>query len=146
MLFQPSEPKQNRRGKLNALRLENNRFKANASWQLRRLWSRCRLLRQWRRVKIVSLKMTFKASPYENLPSIIDANSPIITSSPVISSKSHYVNVFTVIYSSSNNTSSYSIRDTLVPTASIFLFTSSEQIACDVISFVIQASPHLTPK
>ena len=88
-----------------------------------------------------SFKMTFRVSTYENLPHFMDANSPFINATSVISSESHNVNVPTVIYSSSNNGCSYSISDTLVPTLSTFIFPSSEQIVCDIISFVIQAPP-----
>ena len=95
-------------------------------------------------MKTKSLETTFRVSLYDNLPPIIDANSPFINATPVISSESHNVNIPSVIYLSSHNACFYSISDTLIPTLLTFLFHSSEQIACDIIDFVIQVPPHST--
>ena len=91
-----------------------------------------------------SFKMTFRVSPYENLPHIMDANSPFINDTSVISSESHNVNVPTVIYSSSNNNCSYSISDTLVPTLSLlfFLHLSKLRVTLFLLSFKRRHSQH----
>ena len=95
-------------------------------------------------------------STYENLPSIMDPTSPFINAFPIndtvvspsphslINVESHYVNIPPMIYLSST-TYSYSYSDTLLPTFSNFLFPSSEQIASDIIHFLVQASPHSSP-
>ena len=120
---QPSEPKRNRRGKVNALRLENGRFKSQCSPTKEKTITKVPTAPTTTTSEnSASLKMTFWVSPHDNLPPINYANSPFITASPVISSESHYVNVPTVIYSSSNNGCSYPINDTLVPTLSTFFF------------------------
>ena len=117
---QPSEPKQNRRGRLKAFRLENGRFKCQCSPTKEKTITKVPTARiTTTSNNSTSLKMTIRAYPYDNLAPIMDANSPLITASPIISTESHYVNVPTVISSSSNNAAcSYSISDTLVSTPS----------------------------
>ena len=91
-----------------------------------------------------TLKMKIRVSSYANLP-------------PVFSSDSTYANLPTVIASSSsttsysvtasNNSSSYTYSDTLTPstlnqnTSSFFEFPSSENLASDLVAFLVQISP-----
>ena len=73
-----------------------------------------------------TFQMTFHSSPYDNLP-------PYENVLPVTTTNLPYLNVPPVIISSSCCTNSNS--DTLIP-------TPSDQIVSDIISFLIQASPH----
>ena len=57
----------------------------------------------------------------------------------IVSNHQPYVNIFSVIYSSSTN---YSYNNTLLPTLSSFEYPSSEQIASDIIYCIVHASPH----
>ena len=95
--------------------------------------------------------MTFHSSPYENLPSyvnlssVMNTNSSFITPSAVCTTISPYANVPPVISSSCSTTYSvsntYYCSNSLVPTPLTFAFPSSEQIACDIITFLVQSSP-----
>ena len=99
---------------------------------------------------IAILSMTFHFSLYENLPSyenlssVMNTNSSIITPA-VVTIISPYANVPPVISSSfSTNYSvsnTYSSSNTLVLTPLTFAFPSSEQIACDIITSLVQSSP-----
>ena len=92
-------------------------------------------------------------STYKNLPSIMDPTSRFKNAyfindtvcSPtfhsLISVESHYVNIPRII-SLSSTTYSYSYREPLLSTPLNFVFPSSEQIASDIIHFLVQASPH----
>ena len=67
----------------------------------------------------------------------------VVSPSPhsLISGESPYVNIPSMI-SLNSTTYLYSYSDTLLPTPSNFVFPSSEQIASDIIYFLVQASPH----
>ena len=66
---QPSEPKRNRRGRLNALRLENGRFKSQCSPTKEKTMTKVSTAPTTTTSEnSASLKMTFRVSPYENLP------------------------------------------------------------------------------
>ena len=94
-----------------------------------------------------------RPSTYENLPSIMDPTSSCINAflindiivtpffHSLIRGESPYVNIPFMI-SFNSTTHSYSYSDTLLPTPSNFVFFSSEQIASDIIYFLVQASPH----
>ena len=94
-----------------------------------------------------------RPSTYENLPSIMDPTSPFINAFPIndtvvspsfhslISVESPYINIPFMI-SLNSTTYSYSYSNTLLPTPSKFVFPSSEQIASDIIYFLVKASPH----
>ena len=94
-----------------------------------------------------------RPSTYENLPSIMDPTSPFINAFPIndtvvspsphslISGESPYVNIPPMI-SLNSTTYSYSYSDTLLLTPSNFVFPSSEQIASDIIYFLVQTAPH----
>ena len=73
-------------------------------------------------------------------------NDTVVSPSPhsLISVESLYVNMPPMI-SLSSTTYSYSYKDTLLPTLSNFVFLSSEQIASDLIHFLLQGSPHISP-
>ena len=66
---QPSEPKRNRRGRLNALRLENGRFKSQCSPTKKKTMTKVpTAFTTTTSENSKSLKITFRVSPYENLP------------------------------------------------------------------------------
>ena len=75
--------------------------------------------------------MTFHSPPNDHLPPYENVLR-VTTLSP-------YLNIPPVIISSSSCT--YSNSDILNPTLSTFVFPSFDQIASDIISFLIQASP-----
>ena len=124
-----------------------------------------------KRINVPSLEKTFSAIPtvpnhsdnsehtrlttYENLPSRSDPTSPFINAlsinytvslSPpsIISTYQPYVNLPPFKYSSNTNYS-YSYRNTFFPTPLNFIFPLSDQIASDIIHFVVKASPHTSP-
>ena len=76
-------------------------------------------------------------SPFINA---IPFNNTVSLSPPIISTNQPYVNLPTVKVSTITNCS-YSYSNTLLPTPSNFVFPSSEQIASDIIHFLVQASP-----
>ena len=148
--LQPSEPKRNERGRPNAPRQENGQFNSQCSPSMEKtLTAMTNILTTSEHN--ATLTMTFHSSPYENLPSyenlsyVMNTNSSFITPSAVVTTISPYVNVSPVISSSCSTTYSvsntYSSSNTLVPTPLTFDFPSSEQIACDIITFVVQSSP-----
>ena len=79
-----------------------------------------------------TFQVTFHSSPYDNLPSYENVLPVTTTASP-------HLNVPPVIIFSSSCT--YSNSDTLIPTPLTFVFALSDQIASDIILFLIQASP-----
>ena len=96
-----------------------------------------------------------RLTTYENLPLIMDPTSPFINAcsinntvslSPpsIISTNQPYVNLSPFNYSSNTNFS-YSYSNTFFPIPLNFVFSSSEQIASDIIHFLVQASPHASP-
>ena len=95
--------------------------------------------------------MTVHSPRYENLPSyknlssVMSTNSSSITPSAFVTTILPYANVppvispsCSIIYSVSNT---YSSSNTLVHTPLTFAFPSSEQIACDIITFLVKSSP-----
>ena len=95
-------------------------------------------------------------STYENVPSIQNATLPYIdeylhnytislTPPSNISTKQSYVNIPFIIDSSSIDYS-YFYSKTLLTEHSNFEFPSSEQIATDILYFLIEASPHTSSK
>ena len=96
-----------------------------------------------------------RLSTYENLPPIMDPNSPFINAFSInntvslsppstISINQPYVFLPPFNYSSNTNYS-YSYSNTFFPTPLNFVFILSEQIASDIIYFLVQASPHTPP-
>ena len=142
--FQPSEPKRNKRGRPNAPRQEKGRFKSQCSPSMEKTLTTMPTFPTTSDHN-ASLTMTLHSSPYENLPSyenlssVMNTNSTFITPSAVVTTVSPYVNVPPVISSSCSLSSSntYSSSNTLIPTPSTFAFPSSEQIACDIITFLV---------
>ena len=93
-----------------------------------------------------------RLTPCENLAPIMDPTSPFINASfinntvslfqpSIISTKQPYVNLPLFKYSSNTNYS-YSYSNTFFPTPLNFVITPFEQIANDIIHFVVQASSH----
>ena len=136
-LFYPTEPKRNKRERLNAT--SNN----NTSTALPSL--------------PISSKISadLRITTFAHLPHIMSPISPFINALHInnivslstfslICANQPYVNHPAVIYLSST---SYSDTDsnTLLPTVSNCLFPSSEQIASDIIHVFIHASPHRSP-
>ena len=80
--------------------------------------------------------------PFIN-PSFINITVSLSPSS-IICSNQTYLNVSPVKYSSRTGYS-YSYSNTLLSTPSNFVFHSSEQIASDIIHFLVQALPHNSP-
>ena len=142
--FQPSKPKRNTRGKPNAPRQENGRFKSQCLPSMEKTLTATATIPTTSEHN-ATLTMTFHSSPYENLPlyenlsSVMNNTSSFITPSAVVTTVSPYVNVPPVISSSSSTT--YTSSNTLVPTYSTFAFLIYEQIACDIITFLVQSSP-----
>ena len=96
-----------------------------------------------------------RISPNKNLPFIMDPTSPFINSSSInntvslppssiICTNQTYLNLSPVKYSSRTGYS-YSYSNTLLSTPSNFVFPLFEQIASDIIHFLVQASPHTSP-
>ena len=96
----------------------------------------------------------FQLTAYENLPPIINPTSPFINSysihntvlllTPLSSINQPCVNLPHVIYSNSINYS-YSYCDSFLHSPVHFVFPSSDQIASDIIHFLVEASPHTSP-
>ena len=127
--FQPSEAKQNKRKRPNAPRQENNRFNNQCSSSRDKTLTATPTVPTTNEIN-PTFPMTFHSSPYDNLPPYENVLLVTTTVSP-------YPNVPPVIIFSSSFT--YSNSDTLIPTLSIFVFPIFDQIACDIISFLIQA-------
>ena len=128
--FQTIEPKRNKFGRPNAPRKKNGQFKSQCSPSIEKTLTATPTVLTTSEIN-PNFSMTVHSSLYDNLPPY-DNLLPVTTVTP-------YVNVPPVIISSSSCT--YSGNDTLVPTPSTFVFSSSDQIACNIISFLIQASP-----
>ena len=134
--FQPTEAKQNKRERVNAPSIENT------STALPTL------------PKTSENTADLRLTTFENLPPIMDPTSPFINafpfnntgslSPPIISTNQPYVNFPPVKFSSITNYF-YSNDNTLLPTRSTFVFPSSEQIASDIIHFLVQASSQTSP-
>ena len=134
--FQPTEAKRNERERVNAPSIENT------STALPTL------------SKTSENSEDLRLTTYENLPPIMDLTSPFINalpfnnnvslSPPIISTNQPYVNLPPVKISSIINYF-YSYSNTLLPTPSNFVFPSSEQIASDIIHFLVQASSQTSP-
>jgi hypothetical protein len=126
----PSEPKRNKRGRVNAPRQPNGQYRS--------LWSTTTETAPTvptTSEQDSSLKMKIRVSPYANCPAELTSDSP-------------YVNVPSIIMSSSSsNSSSSTYSDTLIPntllpsTPSCFEFSSSDKLASDLIAFLVQVSP-----
>lgn len=134
--FQPTEPKRNKREKLNVRVIEN---KSSPVLNV---------------LKISENSAVLTLLPYENLPFSMNSNLPFRNASSInnpvslflsfiISTTQTYLNVPLVIYSNRINYA-YTYSDTLLPTLSNFVFLSSEQIASKIIYFFVKASPHTT--
>ena len=135
----PSEPKRNKRGRKNAPRHPDGTFQSLSSLSTEKTSTVPTTSEQ-----DTSLKMKIRVPSYANLP-------------PVFSSDTTYENLPTVIASSSsttsysvnasNNSSSYTYSDTLTPStliqsnSSFFEFPSSENLASDLVAFLVQISP-----
>ena len=134
--FQPTEAKQNNRERVNAPSIENT------STVLPTL------------PKTSENSADLRLTTYENLPPIMDPTSPFINAfpfnntvslfPPIISINQPYVNLPPVRFSSITNYF-YFYSNTLLPTPSNFVFPSSEQIASDIIHFLVKASPQTSP-
>ena len=121
--LQPSVPKRNKRGRVGAPRLPNGQYQSLSSQSTEKTTTGPTTSEQ-----DTSLKMKIRVSSN----AICSANS---------TSNTAYVNLPNVIVSStaSNNSSTYS--DTLVPfTPSCFEFPTSDKLASDLISFLVQVS------
>ena len=129
--FQPIEPKRNKRGRPNAPRQENGRFKNKCSSSTEKTFTAMPTISTTNEIN-PTFQMTFHFSLYDKLP-------PYENVLPVTTTASPYLNVPPVIISSSSCT--YSNSDTLIPTPSTYVFPLFDQIAFDIISFLIQASP-----
>ena len=127
---QQSEPKRNNRGLVNAPRQQNGRFQSLTS-----LTTEKTLTLPTTSEQDTCLKMKIRVSTYANSPA-------------EFSSDPTYANLPNVIMSSSaSNSSTSTYSDTLIPsthlpsTPSFFVFPSSDQLASDLISFLVQVSP-----
>ena len=135
-LIQPTEAKQNKRERVNAPSIENT------STALPTL------------PKTSENSADLRLTTYESLLPIMDPTSPFINafpfnntgslSPPINSTNQPYVNLPPVQFSSITNYF-YSNDNTLLPTPSNFVFFSSEQIASDIIHFLVQASSQTSP-
>ena len=124
----PSEPKRNKRGRLNAPRQPNGQYRSVSSTEMTPTVPTTS-------EQDTSLKMKIRVSTYANSPA-------------EFSSDPSYVNLPNVIMSSSaSNSSTSTYSDTLIPstllptTPSCFEFPSSYKRASDLISFLVQVSP-----
>ena len=135
--FQQTEAKRNKRERGNASSIENASTEVPTA------------------PKTSENSAILRLSLYENLPFIMDPTSSFINASLInntvslsppyiISTNQEYVNLPHVKYSNST-TYSYSYSNTLLPTPTNFVFPSSEQIASDIINFIVHASPHTSP-
>ena len=134
--FQPTETKRSKRERVNALSIENTSTALPTF------------------PKTSENSADFRLTTYENLPPIMDPTSPFIKafpfnntvslSPPIIGTNQPYVNLPSVKFSSINNYF-YSYSNTLLSTPSNFVFHSSEQIAINIIHFLVQASPQTSP-
>ena len=132
---QPSETKRNKRGRVNAPRQQNGRFLATSNSSLSMTSAVPTTSEQ-----ASSLKLTIKSTPYENLPPELITSSPYVNVPTGIITSSSSNAIYSV--TSSNSSSTYTYSDTLLPsTPSYFAFPSSEQLASDLISFLVQAAP-----
>ena len=132
--FQPTEVKQNKRERMNTPSSENTSIAMPTV------------------PKICEDIQNHELSTYENVPSIQNATLPYIdedmhnytislTLPSNISTKKSYVNIPPILNSSSIDYS-YFYSKTLLTAHSNFEFPSSEQIATDILYFLIEASPH----
>ena len=132
--FQPTEIKLNNRERM------NTPFAENTSTALPTVPTNCEDIQN------------YDLSTYENVISIQNATLPYIdedlhnytnslTPPSNISTKQSYVNIPPIIDSSSIDCS-YFYSKTLLTAHSNFEFPSSEQIATDILHFLIEASPH----
>ena len=132
--LQPTEVKQHKRERM------NTPFAENTSPALPTVPINCENIQN------------HELSTYENVPSIQNITLPYIdedlhnytnslTPPSNISSKQSYVNIPPIIDSSSIDYS-YFYSKTLLTANSNFEFPSSEQIATDILHFLIEASPH----
>ena len=147
--FQPSEPKRHKRGRPNAPRQKNGQFKSQCSPSMEKTLTAMPTIPTTSEHNAI-ISMTFHSSPYENLPSYVNLSSVMNTNSSfttpaVVTTISPYANVPPVISSSCSTTYSvsntYSSSNTLIPTPLTFAFPSSKQIACDIITLLVQFSP-----
>ena len=142
--------KRTKSGRPNAPRQENGRFKSQCSPSMEKTLTAMPTIPTASEHNAI-LSMTFHSSSYENLrsfenlSSVINTNSSFITPSTVVTTISPHANVHPVIFSSCNTvyfvSNTYSSSNTLVPTILTIAFFTSEQIACYIISFLIQSSP-----
>ena len=109
--FQPSKRKRNKRGRPNAPRQKNGRFKIQFSLSIKKTLTAMPTIPTTSEHN-ATLTMTLHFSPYENLPayknlsSVMNTNSWFITPSAVITTVSPYINVSPVISLSSRFSSS----------------------------------------
>ena len=132
---QQSEPKRNKRGRVNAPRQQNGRFQSLTSLTTERTPTLPTTSEA-----STSLKMTIRTPAYANLPPEFITSSPYVNVSSNIITQSSTSALYSVTSSNSSSTSTYS--DTLLPsTPSYFPFPSSDQLASDLLSFLVQVSP-----